>query len=843
MSDLNVTRIKGRTAGSAPNFPDGIAVTDTTQSTSTTTGAVVISGGVGIAKSLHVGGNVSVGGTLTYEDVTNVDSVGLITAKSGIKVGNPSSTGIGATIHPNGNAVFAGIVTASQFSGIDTDKISEGNTEVEAVDTGSDGHVKMTTEGSERVRVGPAGQIGLGGANYGSSGQLLTSAGSGAAPSWTTVNTAPQIEATASGAITAGDSVIINSNGTVTRAKETYSEVSPIAGFSSGDTNIPNGSDETSEWRTCLIKDNYMLAAYKRGNGSNTVRVRQIYIADGGAATVSSNEGNISDSNSFIVEVAHDPVRNQAVILYRKSDTKLYIRTIRSTATTSLNWGNEVAISSTAGWEPEGNVCISYDTAASKFLLVYAKDPETSDYATAQTMTVVDDNTFTFGTRVTFKSNTTTDADVAYDSTAGKHLIVYRDSSISNDSYGIVATVSGTDVSFGTAVELETGDNLHSKLAYSTTDNKFIWFYLDTTAGGLDVSALTISGTSVSRGAVSTITVTSAGANNEDTIATAYDPTLDKFYLLYLNNGVGKMSPATLSGTSVTLGTETNSRLGNGVSDQDLAYDASSNRFLFVLQNGHTNAGLYQVWQTSTAATNLTGENYVGVAAATVADAATATIDVSGATNSNQSSLSAGQKYYVQNNGSLGLTAASPVVFAGTAIAANKIIVNDQAPVSEGMTRLGGGNFTGSSGTVDIFDGFTSDYMAYKVVFNFTNSAGEFGVRLGTSSAWKTSGYWHQSCFSDGGSADMGGGNNSWARFNSNPLMGAGELMIIDPTSTAQNKITYFQGFSSRSATPNNQTQFGGRGSVLDTTDVITKAQFISEGNITYLKWVLYGIK
>jgi hypothetical protein len=38
--------------------------------------------------------------------------------------------------------------------------------------------------GTERMRIGPAGQIGIGGANYGTSGQVLTSGGSGAAPSW-----------------------------------------------------------------------------------------------------------------------------------------------------------------------------------------------------------------------------------------------------------------------------------------------------------------------------------------------------------------------------------------------------------------------------------------------------------------------------------------------------------------------------------------------------------------------------------------------------------------------------------------------------------------------------------
>ena len=49
-------------------------------------------------------GNVSVGGTLTYEDVTNIDSVGIITARTGIKV---LAGGI--------NAV--GVVTATSFAG------------------------------------------------------------------------------------------------------------------------------------------------------------------------------------------------------------------------------------------------------------------------------------------------------------------------------------------------------------------------------------------------------------------------------------------------------------------------------------------------------------------------------------------------------------------------------------------------------------------------------------------------------------------------------------------------------------------------------------------------------
>ena len=50
----------------------------------------------------------------------------------------------------------------SNLTGIAADKIFEGNTEVETVDTGSDGHVKITTEGSERARITSAGKFLIG---------------------------------------------------------------------------------------------------------------------------------------------------------------------------------------------------------------------------------------------------------------------------------------------------------------------------------------------------------------------------------------------------------------------------------------------------------------------------------------------------------------------------------------------------------------------------------------------------------------------------------------------------------------------------------------------------------
>ena len=78
----------------------------------------------------------------------------------------------------------------SNLTGIAADKIFEGNTEVETVDTGSDGHVKITTEGSERVRIASDGEVFIG-ANFGTTNRstLLSISGANQDPTgvWTQV--------------------------------------------------------------------------------------------------------------------------------------------------------------------------------------------------------------------------------------------------------------------------------------------------------------------------------------------------------------------------------------------------------------------------------------------------------------------------------------------------------------------------------------------------------------------------------------------------------------------------------------------------------------------------------
>ena len=70
-----------------------------------------VGGTVNFVSDVSIGGTVSIAGTLTYEDVTNVDAVGLITARDGIKVGS------GITLSVDGDIFATGVVTATTFSG------------------------------------------------------------------------------------------------------------------------------------------------------------------------------------------------------------------------------------------------------------------------------------------------------------------------------------------------------------------------------------------------------------------------------------------------------------------------------------------------------------------------------------------------------------------------------------------------------------------------------------------------------------------------------------------------------------------------------------------------------
>ena len=160
-------------------------------------------------------GGVNIPGVLTYEDVTNVDSVGVITARSGIRLGatgantliTGNATGIGiGTDTPAGKLEIDAASTTEMImldvSGTNFAKIGHNSSGgVAVLDVRSEGHTRFLTNGNnERIRLGTAGQIGIAGANYGTSGQVLTSQGASSAVQWAT----PSSVTTTSGTMTVG---------------------------------------------------------------------------------------------------------------------------------------------------------------------------------------------------------------------------------------------------------------------------------------------------------------------------------------------------------------------------------------------------------------------------------------------------------------------------------------------------------------------------------------------------------------------------------------------------------------------------------------------------------------
>ena len=106
MALINQNSVIGVTSITSPGASNVLTVhtSDTTERLRITSNGLSFSGtnaSLDTSGNLTVGGNVSVGGTLTYEDVTNIDSVGIITAQAGIRV-TGGSVGIG-TDNPVGN--------------------------------------------------------------------------------------------------------------------------------------------------------------------------------------------------------------------------------------------------------------------------------------------------------------------------------------------------------------------------------------------------------------------------------------------------------------------------------------------------------------------------------------------------------------------------------------------------------------------------------------------------------------------------------------------------------------------------------------------------------------------
>ncbi len=657
MSDLRVTRIKGRTPGSSPSLPDGavvtgvttsgsLKITDATQSTSSTTGAVVISGGVGIAKSLHVGGNVSVGGTLTYEDVTNIDSVGLITARTGIKV------------NAGGIDVTAG--------GVD---VTAGGVNVTA------GGVNVTADGIDIAAGGAkiTGNIGLGGANYGTSGQVLTSGGSGANASWTTISSAPVTELVANGSLTANAGVVVNSSG------QAESLTGEVAGQGSA-TAFETGS--ANRVTSAKISDNKYVICYQDVNNSES-----------GTALIATTSGTtVTYGTSVVFE--GDTTTNIAVcriddsrfaVMFRTNSANMIECQIGSISGTTITMGTAVNLSMTGTVNDDG-FDIGYQQDVNCLLMFAASSSNShKPYVLTARPSGTTVNLSSAGWHQLENQNNASSLSVVENTTDNELMLAWISQPQQVGGRSCVAKCSGASgnhtVTYGQNEYISNQNQQQSKICYNSVDNKYVYVFKNNDQSGkLSLCCGTPSGTSGTAGrATSWTTYQNFFTGSGSRCDVAYDATAQRYLIVYAD--------ASFWGTQILY-----KQNGNDVTNDGAAshYDTTSNvtnnvhngviniaggKFAIVYPRAQSH-GMSIIRQLTT--TNLTVGNFIGFADANYTNGQTATIKIVGNTVTGQSGLTPGVKYYVAGDGSLTSTEGEPSVVAGTALSPTKLLIKPQ---------------------------------------------------------------------------------------------------------------------------------------------------------------------
>ena len=469
-----------------------------------------------------------------------------------------------------------------------------------------------------------------------------------------------EVRAIASGALATGDTVVVNSDGTVSVVEET--SVSQSVGS-------PTVYESAYSYSTSAAYD------------SNTQRVVVAYTDNGNANYGTAVVGTVSgtsisfgnpvvflSSTSYYISIVYDANAQKTVIVYQDYSGDEGEAIVGTVSGTSISFGSPTVYASAI----ITGTSATYDANSQKIVIAY-RDNNNSFYGTAIVGTV-SGSSISFGSPTVFEVGNTQFISAAYDSNAGKIVIAYRD--LSNSSYGtaVVGTVSGTSISFGSPVVFESADSNHISAVYDANAQKVVLSYQD--GGNSDYGTAvvgTVSGTSISFG--SPVVFKSAGTTS---ISSAYDANAKKITVAYAdvsNSRYGNLIAGTVSGNSISFG----SPLVFENAETEFissAYDDNSQKVVVAyLDAGNSGYGTSVVFQNASTSTNLTSEGFVGFANSGYASGQSAAINSTCSVDKNQSGLTAGQTYYVQTDGSLGTTAGDPSVVAGTAISSTEIIV------------------------------------------------------------------------------------------------------------------------------------------------------------------------
>ena len=434
--------------------------------------------------------------------------------------------------------------------------------------------------------------------------------------------------------------------------------------------------------------------------------------------------------------ICFDPDNNKVIIAYKDAGNSDHGTAVVGTVNAS---NNTITFGSATVFEAAGvdSIGMVYDTANDKVVIAY-RDIGNSSFGTSIVGTV-SGTSISFGTAVVFESGNCpriTTESMCFDSTNGKVVIVYMDLAAGQKPTAIVGTVSGTSISFGTAHNFQ--NNTPKGLAATYDDvNEKVVIAMGRSEGGITQTTVrtgTISGTGITvQGVDDAQKLFDGQAADTDLIiehigggkhivgyANATDSEKGFVDCVSLSGDTFTVTadddPGTLFDEGDVLNMSSTFVASKGqviitYSDEDtddshhgkyvvvtnpsgltvevtdpvtfesahteltaVVFDTNAERAVVAYQDQGNSAFLTANILTPGGA-NLTSENYIGIARSGAADGAGAIIDTQGAIADNVSGLTAGQSYFVQKDGTLGETAATPSVFAGTAVSATKLIV------------------------------------------------------------------------------------------------------------------------------------------------------------------------
>jgi len=466
-----------------------------------------------------------------------------------------------------------------------------------------------------------------------------------------------QVRAVASGAIADGNPVIVNSDGTVSDASGSALALANGTPVAYGDAN--------TAYQSITFDSN-----------SNKVVVAFRGTSDYGKAvvgTVNDTDNSISFGTVVTFEAASqlnnaitfDSSNNKVVIAYRDEGNSNYGTAIVGTVSgTDISFGSPVVFNTGRS----DSISIAFDSSNNKVVIAY-RDVGNSNYGTAIVGTVSGTG-ISFGSEVVFKSATTGVTSAVFDSNSNKVAILYNDGA----GKAVVGTVSGTGISFGSEATFESGAVDGLSTAFDSNLNKIVAAYRDEGNSNYGTSAIgTISGTDITFG--TPVVFESAGILST---GTAFDTGVNKVNIFYKDGGnsdYGTFVVGTVSGTAISFGTPVVYEEAT-TSAFAATFDSNSKRVIGVNTDaGNSTKGTAVVVRNAGTYPNLTSENFIGFSDGAFATTQSAAINTTNTIDRNQSGLTAGQTYFVQTDGTLGTTAASPSVTAGTAISATELIV------------------------------------------------------------------------------------------------------------------------------------------------------------------------